>query len=141
MFELDPRLAADCVTLGDFDLCRLLLMNDGGYPWCILVPRIRGASEIHALSQGDRYRLCDESARLSAWMASVFGAHKMNVAALGNVVPQLHVHHVVRFPGDPAWPGPVWGHRAPVPYTPEALAALWAKLDSAPPEGLAVAAH
>ncbi|WP_299196560.1 HIT domain-containing protein [uncultured Amphritea sp.] len=116
-FELDSRLNNDCITLGDFPLCRLLLMNDANYPWFILVPRRAEASEIYHLSSADQAQLLHESSCLSENLHDVFDADKMNIAALGNVVKQLHVHHVVRFEGDPAWPAPVWGAVAAKPYT------------------------
>jgi diadenosine tetraphosphate (Ap4A) HIT family hydrolase len=115
-FELHPRLAADTFVLGDFPLCRLLLMNDAHYPWCILVPRREGAREIYLLEPADQRQLLQESVQLSRALMEAFGGHKLNVAALGNVVPQLHVHHIVRYPADAAWPGPVWGRHAPQPY-------------------------
>ncbi|NOY13186.1 MAG: HIT domain-containing protein [Deltaproteobacteria bacterium] len=116
MFELDPRLQADTIPLGDFPLCRLLLMNEQSYPWFILVPRREKSREIHRLSETDQGQLWRESARLSRWMESAFKFDKLNIAALGNVVSQLHLHHVGRRIGDPAWPGPVWGQHPPVPY-------------------------
>ena len=108
-FELHPQLAADCVVVADLPLCRLLLMDDANYPWCILVPRRAGLREIHELAEADQAGLLREVARLSAAMQSLFAADKMNVAALGNVVPQLHVHVIARRVGDAAWPRPVWG--------------------------------
>ena len=115
-FELHPQLAADCAVVGDLPLCRLLLMDDASYPWCILVPRRTGVREVHELGAADRATLFDEVTRLSAAMQGLFGADKMNVAALGNVVPQLHVHVIARRVGDAAWPRPVWGAVPRVPY-------------------------
>lgn len=115
-FELHPQLAKDTLVLGDFALCRLLLMNDAQYPWCILVPRRAGIREIHDLNDADRRQLWDESALLSRALMDLFKGDKLNVAALGNVVPQLHVHHIVRFKSDPAWPAPVWGRVPARPY-------------------------
>ena len=109
MFELHPQLAKDCFTVGDFPLSRLLLMNDAQYPWFILVPRIEGVTEAFELEVPDQQRLAAESVLLSRLLSEAFTADKMNVAALGNVVSQLHVHHVVRYRGDAAWPAPVWG--------------------------------
>lgn len=116
-FELDPRLAADCHRLGSLPLCELLLMNDAQYPWCILVPRRAGIHEIYELAAVDQAHLLAESVALGRALRTVFGGDKLNVAALGNVVPQLHLHHIVRRVGDPAWPGPVWGKALPQPYT------------------------
>lgn len=109
MFELHPRLAADSEIIGRFDLSLLLLSKDANYPWCILVPQVEDAFEIHHLSSEEQIQLMRESCRLSEVMTSMFDAHKMNIAALGNVVRQLHIHHIVRFENDPAWPQPIWG--------------------------------
>lgn len=121
MFQLDSRLQKDTIVLGDFPLCRLLLMNDAAYPWFILVPRRAGSREIHRLAETDQALLWQESARLAGWMESAFEFDKLNVAALGNVVSQLHLHHVGRSVGDPTWPGPVWGQRPPQPYAEEQI--------------------
>jgi diadenosine tetraphosphate (Ap4A) HIT family hydrolase len=136
-FELHPRLAADTFVLGDFPLCRLLLMNDAQYPWCILVPRRENAREIYLLDERDQQSLLRESAALSRAMMDAFAGHKLNVAALGNVVPQLHVHHIVRYPADAAWPGPVWGRHAPKPYGADERAACLAVLRPHLPADLA----
>lgn len=111
MFQLHPLLEQDCEPLGHFTLCRLLLMRDAHYPWCILVPEREGVGEIYQLGEDDQRLLIGESSLLAETMARLFGADKMNVAALGNVVPQLHVHHIARRRDDPAWPEPVWGKR------------------------------
>ena len=115
-FVLHERLAADTVVLGDFPLCRLLLMNDAQYPWLILVPRRASVREIYQLSEADQQQLLRESSALSRAAMDAFHGEKLNVAAIGNLVPQLHVHHVVRFAGDRAWPRPVWGLHPPRPY-------------------------
>lgn len=117
-FELHPQLAADCFDLGRLDLSRLLLMNDARYPWLILVPE-RPVHELHHLSTTDLHRLMDESARLASTMEALFRPDKLNVASLGNVVAQLHLHHVARYRDDEAWPGPVWGRGRAQPYAPE----------------------
>lgn len=122
MFELHPRLEAGCIPVGRFPLCLLLLKNDSNYPWFILVPEREGVKEIFELSQEDQTRLILESSQLSEHLATAFKADRMNVAALGNVVPQLHVHHIVRHETDPAWPGPVWGRLAAKPYKPDEAA-------------------
>lgn len=116
MFELDPRLQNDTISFGCFPLCRLLLMNDSSYPWFILVPQHNDLQEIFQLSDIDRQQFWEESNRLSLWMGRFFKFDKLNIAALGNVVSQLHLHHVGRQIGDPAWPNPVWGHSPAVPY-------------------------
>ncbi len=115
-FELHPRLAADSFPLADLPLSRLLLMNDAQYPWCILVPRRAGIREIYELSEGDQLALLRESSMLGRALMQAFAGTKLNIAALGNMVPQLHVHHIVRYENDPAWPAPVWGRHPVRPY-------------------------
>ena len=116
MFEVHPKLAQDCIAMGKFRLCRLLLMNDANYPWFILVPEREGVTEIYQLSHEHQQQLLRESSRFARGLAEDFGADKMNIAALGNVVPQLHIHHIVRYRNDPAWPAPVWGKTEARPY-------------------------
>lgn len=124
MFTLDERLRRDCYLIGELPLCSVLLMNDSTWPWLILVPRRDGMSEIFELDDDDRRALTFESCAIAEWLSRHFGADKINVAALGNMVRQLHVHHIARFESDPAWPGPVWGTQAPVAYTDEQLGRL-----------------
>ena len=116
MFKLHAQLAKDGLPLGSLGLCRLLLMNDAHYPWFILVPEREGLRELHELDDTERARLWEESALLSRALVKGFAPDKLNVAALGNQVPQLHVHHIVRYRHDPAWPQPVWGKLPPKPY-------------------------
>lgn len=130
-FELNPRLAADAFFVGDLALCRVLLMNDSRFPWLILVPRRENASEIHDLAQPQRALLIEEAAQAGERLKDFARADKINIGALGNLVPQLHVHVVARFAGDAAWPGPVWGAGKPTPYDDEAAARLVAGLRSA----------
>lgn len=115
-YQLHPQLAKDCILLGRFELCDLLLMNDANYPWFILVPRLADVSEIYHLSARDQQQLMVESSLLASNLADIFNADKMNMAALGNMVPQLHIHHLVRYQGDAAWPAPVWGRVAAIAY-------------------------
>ncbi len=124
MFELHTRLKTDCIHIGNFPLCQLLLMNDANYPWFILVPQRDGIREIFELSEDDQKQLLWESSHLSKVIAAYFKADKINVAALGNMVPQLHVHHIARFTDDLAWPAPVWGHADARPYKKKQLAGL-----------------
>lgn len=121
-FELDARLQADTVSLGDGPLSRILLMNDAQYPWVILVPRRPAVREIYELTDADQAQLMSESKTLGRCLMEVFNGDKLNIAALGNVVAQLHVHHVVRYATDPAWPAPVWGRLPVQPYAAESLA-------------------
>jgi diadenosine tetraphosphate (Ap4A) HIT family hydrolase len=109
MFALHPQLAADCHILGSFELNLLLMLNDSQYPWFVLVPQRADLSELYQLSEPDAAQFWQESRAFSQQIMRVFNGDKLNVAALGNVVPQLHVHHIVRFTGDVAWPKPVWG--------------------------------
>jgi len=127
-FELDSRLANDCITLGDFPLCRLLLMNDANYPWFILVPRRAEATEIYHLSPEEQTVLLHESSFLAENLHDIFDATKMNIAALGNMVHQLHIHHVVRYETDPAWPAPIWGALPAKPYSAEQIHEIHHKL-------------
>ena len=128
MFQLHERLAADTHNLGRSRLCEILLMNDRTWPWIILVPAVPDIRELYQLGKEQQQRLLEESSTLSQGMMEIFGGDKMNVAALGNMVPQLHLHHIVRFEGDPAWPGPVWGKQPPVPYEDGELEQIKAKL-------------
>ena len=128
MFQLHERLAADTHHLGYSRLCEILLMNERTWPWIILVPAVPNIREIYQLNHKQQVRLLEESSTLSQGMMELFGGDKMNVAALGNMVPQLHLHHIVRFEGDPAWPGPVWVKQPPVPYTGEDLEEIRARL-------------
>lgn len=121
MFELHSQLAQDTVPLGQFKLCLVLLHKDANYPWCVLVPKRKGIREIHHLSEADQQQLIRESSHLSEVMTSLFAPTTMNIAALGNIVQQLHVHHVARFKDDAAWPASVWGVKPPSEYEPEAL--------------------
>lgn len=109
MITFDPRLLNDCEVLGKFELCHVLLMRDANYPWCVLVPDREGKVEVFDLSEEDQEQLKLESNTLLKYLKNEFNADKMNVAALGNVVPQLHIHHIVRYKADVAWPAPVWG--------------------------------
>ncbi|VAW81205.1 hypothetical protein MNBD_GAMMA13-348 [hydrothermal vent metagenome] len=115
-FELHARLAADCIPIGRLPLSLLLLLNDAHYPWYVLVPRRVGVLEAFELQADEQQQLWHESVRLSQAMQRAFSADKMNMGMLGNLVPQLHVHHIARYRNDPAWPGPVWGHSDPQPY-------------------------
>ena len=128
MFTLDQRLQQDTVLLGDFPLCRLLLMNDANYPWFILVPRRDEVSELFQLDAQEQQQLWRESTELAEVLKDTFKADKMNVATLGNVVSQLHMHVIVRHKDDPAWPAPVWGKHPAKAYSDEQVAALRDKL-------------
>lgn len=128
MFELHPRLQQDCIVLGGFPLCRLLLMNDCRYPWFILTPERAGLTEIYQLPVEDQQQLLWESSYLAQTLAGAFAADKMNIASIGNIVPQLHLHHVVRYKNDIAWPAPVWGFAPGITYDEAGLATLKARV-------------
>jgi diadenosine tetraphosphate (Ap4A) HIT family hydrolase len=124
-FALHPWLAADTSFVTDWPLCRVLLMEDARYFWLVLVPRLEGITEIIDLTAEQRAQLMEEAARAGRIVGG-----KLNIGALGNVVPQLHLHVVARHPGDPAWPGPVWGHSPAAPYEAAARAARIALVSS-----------
>jgi diadenosine tetraphosphate (Ap4A) HIT family hydrolase len=130
-FALDPRLAADTHLLGDLELSRVLLMNDARFPWLILVPRRAHLRELIELSREDQHALLDEVNRVAHVLHALEKPHKLNIAALGNVVAQLHVHVIARHTSDAAWPRPVWGVGEPEPYASAALAARLAALRAA----------
>jgi diadenosine tetraphosphate (Ap4A) HIT family hydrolase len=108
-FRLDPQLARDTLALGDLPLSRALLMNDANFPWLILVPRRPGTVEIFDLDEDARAQLMREITQVAQRLKALTGCHKVNIAAIGNVVPQLHVHIIARRRDDPVWPRPVFG--------------------------------
>ena len=120
-FKLDRQLEQDTVLVADWHLCQVRLMNDSRYPWVILIPKVEDVSEIHQLADEQQQLLLGESVRLSKALEQLFAPHKLNVAALGNMVRQLHIHHIVRFEDDDSFPRPVWGVGDAVPYEAEAL--------------------
>lgn len=123
-FVLDARLAAAGVPALDLPLSRVLVMDDVRWPWLILVPRRAGMVEMFDLDPADRMMLTEELAMAGSQLKTVTGCKKVNIANLGNVVPQLHIHVIARTEADPAWPGPVWGKGEAVPYKAEALEAF-----------------
>jgi diadenosine tetraphosphate (Ap4A) HIT family hydrolase len=127
-FTLHPQLANDCFELADFPLCKLLLCNDSAYPWFILVPKVNDITDIYQLDWQQQQQFLNESSLLSELVMQAFVGDKMNVAALGNVVEQLHIHHVVRYKNDASWPKPIWGQQPLTPYTDMELAALKEKI-------------
>lgn len=131
MFKLDDRLQNDTHFVCDLSLCRVLLMNDSQFPWLILVPMKSDMADIIDLSEEEQRMLLEESAHVSKTMKAQFSPYKLNVAAIGNVVRQLHVHHVARFEDDVAWPKPVWGNQPPLPYSEEKVQALLKQLRDA----------
>ena len=129
-FKLHPRLQQDCISLGHFELCQLLLMNDSQYPWFILVPKIADIKEIYQLSKANRQLLTEESNYLAENLALLYRPDKLNIAAIGNLVPQLHIHHIARYQTDIAWPAPVWGKFKAIPYTKTQLIATTTNIKS-----------
>ncbi|WP_318506139.1 HIT family protein [Photobacterium leiognathi] len=109
-FTLHPRLESDTTVLGDFPLSRVLLSKEALGPWIILVPRVDELREIHHLPEQDQFQLMRESSAVATLLENDYQAEKINVGALGNLVPQLHLHHIARFSNDIAWPGPIWGN-------------------------------
>lgn len=118
-FQLDPLLQKDSIFIMELPLSKLLLMNDTNYPWFLLVPRREGVEEVFELSQEDLMQLNKESNFLLKGLKEHYKGKKMNVANLGNIVPQLHIHHIVRYEDDLAWPGPIWGKQEAKPYSDE----------------------
>ena len=135
MTEIHSQLTDDCIVLGQMPLCHLLLMNDNQFPWFILVPARSGIREIYQLENDDRQQLLDESCGLSEFLMEVYAGDKLNVAALGNQVPQLHLHHIVRYATDAAWPAPIWGKFAPQAYSPAAIEKIRTLLSTAALDG------
>ncbi len=130
-FQLDPRIASDTVLVKALALSDLRLMNDRRFPWLVLVPRRAAITEIIDLADIDRAALFAEIVTVSSALRQATGCHKLNVAALGNIVRPLHVHVVARFEGDAAWPGPVWGSGTAVKYAPAEAERLIASLTAA----------
>jgi len=124
MFDLHPQLAADTAKVADLRLCRVLLMKDARYPWLILTPRKNGLTEIHHLPSKERALLMEEIAFCAQTIETLFAPDKINIGALGNLVPQLHIHIIGRRTDDPAWPGPVWGVGKAIAYEPEEFKAV-----------------
>ncbi|MFR0714233.1 HIT domain-containing protein [Enterobacterales bacterium BD_CKDN230030183-1A_HGKHYDSX7] len=128
MFVLDSRLQQDTLVLGSFPLCQVLLSRDANYPWFILVPQRAEVSEVFDLDAEDQQQLWNETSYLAKALAAAFGADKMNVATLGNVVGQLHMHVIVRYRDDAAWPAPVWGRCEARAYTDEQVEGIRQRL-------------
>ena len=131
IFHLDARLEADTALIADWGFSRVLLMNDARFPWLILVPRRAGLSEIFDLKHAERMVLIEEINRASEKLKAFTGAKKINVAALGNMVPQLHVHVIARKVDDAAWPKPVWSAGEAVAYEQDVKTALIEELRAA----------
>ena len=139
-FKLHPQLKKDCVIIGDFDLNLVLLMNDKQYPWFILLPKRTAMKEIHELTGTDQQQFIKESSIFSKAIHEIFAADKINVAALGNMVPQLHIHHIVRYETDSAWPAPIWGVKPSLAYQVGEVKAIITKLQTASIAGLVLRA-
>jgi diadenosine tetraphosphate (Ap4A) HIT family hydrolase len=123
-WSLHPQLEKDTRNIGDLPLSRVLVIDDANYPWLLLVPRRRGVVEIIDLDDVEQAQLMTEIARVARALKAVTGCDKLNIAALGNVVPQLHVHIIARRQGDAAWPRPVWGHAPPLAHDARELEAF-----------------
>lgn len=131
MFDLDKRLMNDTLVVADCALCRVLLMNDSRYPWLILVPRIAFVSEVFELTAEQQQQLWQEASDVGQLLKHEFQADKINIATLGNVVKQLHMHVLVRMHEDAAWPAPVWGNGVAQPYSTDAAAQMCLRLRAA----------
>ena len=134
-FELHPDLQRDGIRMGSFPLCLVLLINDRNYPWFVLVPAIGGLRELYELDEISYRVYGAESLVLGKTIMRLFAGDKLNVAALGNLTPQLHIHHVVRHETDAAWPGPIWGQRPLSPYRPSEIDEIRCRLVAAGMEG------
>jgi diadenosine tetraphosphate (Ap4A) HIT family hydrolase len=117
-WSLHPQLAQDTVPVGDLALARVLLANDANYPWLILVPRKAGLSELIDLEENEQVQLLAETAAAARVLKAITACDKLNIAALGNQVAQLHVHVIARSHSDAAWPKPIWGAAMPSIYDP-----------------------
>ncbi|WP_086982793.1 HIT family protein [Vibrio aphrogenes] len=118
-FQLHPQLQADTDVIGEFPLCLALLHKEAIGPWVILVPKVAGLQELHHLPMGDQQQFLIESQSVFESLEQLFQPKKLNLGALGNMVPQLHLHHIARFETDVAWPGPVWGNTQGIQRTPQ----------------------
>ena len=127
-FVLDNRLRDDGLLLADTTDYVITLANDSRFPWVILIPKVSEITEIYQLDSATQQQLARDSSLLGQELMQTFNGDSLNTGALGNVVSQLHVHHVVRFNTDPAWPGPVWGAGQSIPYSSEAASAMMARL-------------
>ncbi|MBZ8133798.1 HIT family protein [Afifella sp. IM 167] len=127
-FDLDQRLESDSVPLAELSLCEVRIMRDATYPWLLMIPQRPGLSEIIDLSGEEQALMMREIDIVARALKTASGCDKLNIAALGNQVRQLHVHVIARFEGDAAWPGPVWGAAKPRPWEAGALSDLARKL-------------
>lgn len=140
-FRLHTDLKRDGIPMGNFPLCKVLLINDATYPWFVLVPKRAKITDTTDLTEADHATLWAESKAFSAGIMEAFKGEKLNIAALGNVTPQLHVHHIVRYHVDPAWPGPIWGKVPMRPYDNDDGALIRALLKRAKIEGFKASAR
>ncbi len=134
-FFLHTQLAKDTFFIRDLKLCQLVLMNDKRFPWMVLVPRKNDATELTDLLPGEQKTLLEEINRVSVFMKQFYRSEKMNIATIGNIVPQLHIHIVARFSKDLAWPKPVWGFGDMVPFMEEEGKEMVSKIQGQLPHG------
>lgn len=130
-FELHPDLTRDGIHMGDFPLCHVRLINDSNFPWFVLIPKKDNISDTIDLTPEDHAAMWEESRIFSKAIMTIFSGEKLNVAALGNMTPQLHIHHIVRFKTDAAWPGPIWGKVPMQPYQAVEIMGIYSQLESA----------
>ncbi|GAB5403053.1 MAG: HIT domain-containing protein [Aureliella sp.] len=138
-FQLHPDLERNGISVGAFPLCQVLLINDANYPWFVLIPKRSNVVELSDLSETDYDQLWQESRTFCAFLQTSLRPDKLNVATLGNMTPQLHVHHIARFRTDPAWPKPIWGAVALKPYEPHAVSKIREELSAAGMPGFSLA--
>ncbi|MEI6712285.1 MAG: HIT family protein [Verrucomicrobiota bacterium] len=136
LFTVHPQLAGQSVFVCELQLSRLVLMNNQRFPWLLLIPRLNDVTEIVDLSEEHQMLLWREIARVSQLLRDLFQPDKLNVATIGNLVPQLHVHLIARFQTDEAWPKPTFGFAPPLPYSPEERDALLTRILAAIEESL-----
>lgn len=134
-FQLHPDLARDGILVGRFELCLVLLINDSAYPWFVLVPQRNNIRDPIDLTHDDYQLLSEESRALGIAVMKSFQGEKLNIAALGNMTPQLHVHHIVRYANDPAWPAPIWGKQPMQPYEESSITEIRKRLSKAKMSG------
>ena len=135
-FKLHPQLAADSIIIGQFDISLLLMIKDAAYPWFVLVRQIVDIKDAYQMSEVEHIQVLRESRALCTALMAGFKGEKMNIAALGNMVPQLHIHHIVRSENDAAWPAPIWGHQALTPLSAQQVKTRIKLLKQNRPDGL-----
>ena len=138
-FQLHPQLANDGIIIGVFDISLLLMINDAAYPWFVLVPQIVDIKDAHQMNEAQHIQVLRESRALSVSLMEAFSGEKLNIAALGNMVPQLHIHYIVRTKTNAAWPAPIWGFQDLSPMSAKEVTERKDGLKRHMPQGLILA--